>query len=479
MNFIRTGLFRRWTIGYLVAFLLLAASNCYSVWKLHQLGTNTIANLNVDIVIIDFQKKLVDSILSQRRYEQKYLLLRDEKLYDQFLQANKEFRRFLDAVEPIANDGAMKESLKKILNSIETYEGIVNRQANRLRDGRSYASRKHEKDKGGVTDHILEELKILESSAREDIIRRVNVANTAGSSAAKFALGAFAVTLLSALFMALLIARNITTPLTKLIGKTKEISQGVFKSNLKINSPPEIAELAKAFNSMCDKLSEVDRMKNDFLSMISHELRTPLTTVKEGTSLLLEKIAGEINQKQERLLSILADETNRLIEMVNSILELAKMEAGMMLYTFEPACIAPLIDQAITEITPLLQSKRIILKKEFIDNLQARKVDEARILQALRNLIANAAKFTPEGGRIIVAARSLKDSIMVSFEDTGPGIPEDRLSIIFEKFSGSDHKKGTGLGLAIVKHIIDGHGGRVWAESELKQGSKFIFVLPS
>lgn len=475
----RAGIFRRWAIGYLAAFLLLVASNGYSVWKLHQLGTATIPNLSVDIHILDCQKRLVDSILSQLRYEQKYLLMRDLGLYDQFVEANKEFHRLLTDVTSVANNAPKRDSLRKIENSVTIYEAIVKEQVSRRENNRPHNLAEYEKEKDEVTDDILEELGRLEGYARQDVERRINLVKEAGSSAPKIAFVAFLVTLMSALLMALLVTRSITRPLTKLVNKTKEISQGVFESNLKIKSPPEISELAKAFNAMCDKLSEVDKMKNDFLSMISHELRTPLTTIKEGVSLLQERIGGEITEKQERLLTILTDETNRLIGLVNSILDLSKMEAGMMSYRFEEASITPLIDQAITEITPLLEAKKISLEKELIDNLRAQKVDEARILQALRNLIANAAKFTPEGGRITVSARALKDTLEISVQDSGPGIPPERLPLIFEKFSGSDHKKGTGLGLAIVKHIIDVHGGMVWVESRVEQGSKFTFVLPA
>jgi two-component system sensor histidine kinase GlrK len=149
---------------------------------------------------------------------------------------------------------------------------------------------------------------------------------------------------------------------------------------------------------MCEKLTAVDRMKGDFFSMISHELRTPLTTIIEGTSLLLEGIGGEITEKQGKLLSILSAETNRLIEMVNSILDLSKMEAGMMTYTFEEKSIAPLIDQVITEVTPLVEAKGILLKKEIEGDLAPARLDGDRMLQTLRNLIGNAVKFTPEKG---------------------------------------------------------------------------------
>jgi signal transduction histidine kinase len=164
--------------------------------------------------------------------------------------------------------------------------------------------------------------------------------------------------------------------------------------------------------------------------------------------------------------------------MVNSILDLSKMEAGMMTYTFTRGDLGPLIDQAMTEITPLVEAKKISLSKQIEDGLPPLKMDAERILQTLRNLLGNAAKFTQENGRITIAGHLVSGGVEVAVEDTGPGIPEERLATVFEKFSGSDPKRGTGLGLAIVKHVIDVHGGKVWAESRPERGSRFVFVLP-
>lgn len=475
----RINILKRWAIGYLSAFLLLAVSNFYAVWKLHQLGTITIPSLNTNIRTIDLQKSMVDSILSQLRYQQKYLIMHDAVLYDQFVQANDDFRGLLTQVRSIADSGATIDSVARIESLVGRYEALVDSETSAVKAKRAYDVKRYEAEKDKASDGILEELNRLEGYARKDVDRRMDLTVETAHSALLIAAGASLVTLLSALFIGLVITRSITGPLTQLVNKTKEISGGVFKSNLAIESPPEVAELAKAFNSMCDKLSEVDKMKNDFLSTISHELRTPLTTIKEGTSLLIEKIGGDITEKQERLLGILAAETNRLIGMVNSILDLSKMEAGMMSYTFEESNIAPLIDRAVMEITPLAESKKLHLRKELDENLRTIKIDEDRMLQALRNLIGNAAKFSHENGHITVSAKTIQSGVEVSVEDTGPGISPERLPLIFQKFSGSDHKKGTGLGLAIVKHIIEVHGGRVWAESKLEQGSKFTFILPS
>jgi two-component system sensor histidine kinase GlrK len=213
--------------------------------------------------------------------------------------------------------------------------------------------------------------------------------------------------------------------------------------------------------------------------MISHELRTPITTIKEGTSLLLEGTCGSTTEKQGKLLTIIAAESNRLISLVNSILDLSKMDAGMMEYHFERRSIEPLIEQAINEVTPYAEAKRIQLKNSVYTDHSLCRIDSERILDVLRNLVGNAVKFTPEKGQISITANLLNGRLEVSVHDSGPGIPKEKLSAIFEKYVSSDQKKGTGLGLAIVKHIVTAHGGKVWAESDPGEGSRFIFVLPS
>jgi two-component system sensor histidine kinase GlrK len=265
--------------------------------------------------------------------------------------------------------------------------------------------------------------------------------------------------------------------------KTQEISKGVFECNLAIASPPEISKLAKAFNLMCDRLREVDKMKSDFFSSMSHELRTPLTSIKEGINLLQDGVGGVTTDKQNKLLAILTAESNRLINLVNTFLDLSKMEAGMVTYTFEEGRLGPLIERVIMEMTPLVEARKISLEAKVSEELPLLKMDAERILQALRNLVGNAIKFTPPGGRITVSARLVNSEIEVAITDTGPGIPEENLTTIFEKFHQAPFKyssqtKGTGLGLAIVKHIITSHGGKVWAESQPGQGSAFIFLLP-
>jgi two-component system sensor histidine kinase GlrK len=265
--------------------------------------------------------------------------------------------------------------------------------------------------------------------------------------------------------------------------KTAEIARGVFEANLNLPSPPEINALAQAFNSMCTKLQEVDRMKSDFFSLMSHELRTPLTSIKEGTNLFLEGKGGEVTERQKRLLTIVAEESNRLIQLVNSLLDLSKLEAGIAAFQFLKADLAPLITRVIREIEPLAEAKGIRIKRDIQESPRV-SMDTERILQVLRNLLGNAIKFTPQGGVIEISLQAKDGVVEVCVSDTGPGIPEEQTAIIFDKFRQAVHEgsrkiQGTGLGLAIVKQIIQSHGGRVWVESAVGRGSTFRFSLPA
>jgi len=216
---------------------------------------------------------------------------------------------------------------------------------------------------------------------------------------------------------------------------------------------------------------------------MSHELRTPLTSIKEGTNMLLEGLGGDITEKQQRLLRIIAEESNRLIGLVNSLLDLTKMEAGMLNYHFAQAEPARLINQCLTEILPLAESKHIKVETS-IDQVPAVRMDTERILQVLRNLVGNAVKFTPDSGRITIVARSEAKGIEIAVSDSGPGIPPEDMERIFGRFqqlpsAGGAGMKGTGLGLALVKHIVKAHGGKVWVESSKGQGSTFFIFLPA
>jgi two-component system sensor histidine kinase GlrK len=477
-------IFSRLIISYLCIFSLVTVVSVYAIYQLHLLNKGTRQILKVNTPLLDYVEKLTHSTLTQLRYQKKYILTRDTLLYDQFISARADFNKFLSAALSMADTREKKEALGKIQSDFKQFESLTDQEVEYFRKNQPYSKRMVEREIEKSADEILDSLKKLEAYSRQDLRQGMKVLGESASSSRRLVITMSVIAILVLVATSIFLTKSITRPLGTLIDETRVISRGIFECNLKITAPPELAELGGAFNSMCQKLNAMDKMKSDFFATMSHELRTPLTSIKEGISLLQDGAGGAITDNQKKLLGILSEESKRLINLVNGLLDLSKMEAGMMTYHFEQVGLLPLIERTITEMIPLIEAKNISLETMLDDKIPSLRIDSERILQVLRNLIGNAIKFTPEGGRVGVSVQPLNHEVKVSVTDTGPGIPNENLSMIFEKFSQakrmeSNQIKGTGLGLAIVKYIITAHGGKVWAENRPSHGSSFTFVLPA
>lgn len=227
------------------------------------------------------------------------------------------------------------------------------------------------------------------------------------------------------------------------------------------------------------EVKTLDRMKEEFISNVSHELRTPLTVAKGSIDLVLD---SELNEKQKEILSMGKTSLIRLNRLISDLIEIAKMEEHPVL-RLENVALDSMIRQCIYEIKPIAEQDNINIKVQLQENLPALRADREKLQQVFFNLLSNAIKFNKRNGKIIVEA-SQNDGVMeVSIADTGIGIPREHLDKIFDRFyqvDGSTTRKyvGTGLGLAIVKKAVEMHGGKIWVESELGNGSKFTFTLP-
>ena len=478
----RLSLFSRLTLGYLAIFALVTTISVYAVSQLYRFNRLTRSILTVDNSMLELEKTLSDSLLSQSRYEQRFVLTKDEALFEQFLRLNADFKMQLDRALALG-DGAAQSLLQRIEADYRGYQEMIAGEAGLLRGRKNYPQARYKQEKDAKLDGMLTALEKLRLGQRQETYDRMMQLTDAADQARRVSIVIALACLFVIMLLSLVITRSITRPIALLKNRTREIAAGRFDGGLHISSPPELGALAEAFNLMCEKLGEIDRMKADFFSSMSHELRTPLTSIKEGTGLLLDGVGGETTDKQRKLLTILAEESNRLIGVVNSLLDLSKMEAGMLNYQFETVNLDPLIRQAVAEITPLVEAKQIVLEAAVDARLPPARLDPERMLQVLRNLLGNAVKFTPKGGRVRVAARCADGRLEVSVQDSGPGIPAESLTAVFEKFRQGNHqgsrtRQGTGLGLAIAKNIVSSHGGEIWAESESGQGSKFFFVLP-
>lgn len=256
-----------------------------------------------------------------------------------------------------------------------------------------------------------------------------------------------------------------------------ELEQDFLRSNDQILSMNEALLLANA------RLSELDRMKDAFLSMITHELRTPLTVISGIAETLEAEVYGRLTEEQAERVQQISEQAARLRQMVNDLLDLSKMEAGMMQLRREMLDPRTMVEAVIAQLATVAEQASVELRNRVGHALPEINCDGQRIEQVIANLISNALKFTPPGGYVTISAEAPPGELTFCVADTGRGIAAEECERIFDKFvqvhpRRDDRAKGTGLGLAIVKHLVELHGGRVAVESELDVGSRFYFSLP-
>jgi signal transduction histidine kinase len=242
---------------------------------------------------------------------------------------------------------------------------------------------------------------------------------------------------------------------------------------------------ARLFREIADKSAQLEaasRHKSEFLANMSHELRTPLNAIIGFSEVLSEGMFGEINEKQTEYLKDILESGRHLLSLINDILDLSKIEAGRMELEETGFDLPQAIDNAVTLVRERAHRRGISLHTGVDGRLGEIRADERKVKQVLLNLLSNALKFTPEGGRVEVRAGVVDNMTEISVIDTGVGIAPQDQEAVFEEFRqvGTADKKveGTGLGLALSRKFIELHGGRIWVTSEVGNGSTFTFTLP-
>ena len=226
----------------------------------------------------------------------------------------------------------------------------------------------------------------------------------------------------------------------------------------------------------------VEKMKDEFIGTVSHELRTPLSITKEGLSLVLDKVTGPINEQQARILTVSKNNIDRLARIINSLLDISRIESGRIEIQREAFEIASVMRQVLSAFELKIKEKRLTLRADLPKDGIIIQGDSDGVTQVLTNLLSNSCKLTDKGF-IDVSAKEIGDSVEISVSDTGIGIAEEDMPKLFDKFQqfgrvDGPGEKGTGLGLAIAKGIVNAHNGKIWAESEPGKGTKVTFRLP-
>jgi PAS domain S-box-containing protein len=229
------------------------------------------------------------------------------------------------------------------------------------------------------------------------------------------------------------------------------------------------------------EVERANQLKSEFLASMSHELRTPLHTIIGFSELLAEELEGELNPKQHRFIGHIHQDSRHLLELINDILDLSKIESGRLELRRETFEIAGALEEALSSLGPQSMAESIAIETSLAIPVPIF-ADRLRVKQIFFNLLSNALKFTPAGGRVQVEGALRDGSVEISVSDTGIGIPKEQHEAVFDKFfqvgaTTKGVREGTGLGLAITRALVEEHGGRIWLESEPGKGSRFTFTL--
>src|SRR5438105_12062351 len=246
----------------------------------------------------------------------------------------------------------------------------------------------------------------------------------------------------------------------------------------------ELSRTNAALNEANARLREVAEMKEEFLALTTHDLRSPLTIISGVINFFTSGRLGELTLEQQHMVAMMERNTQSLIELVNDLLDAAKLESGTLQLELSAVAIAELASELREAMAPMAREKEIVLVTDLHTNLPPVRADRAKLRRILVNLLSNALKFTPKGGRVTLAAtRDGDERLRISVADTGVGIPEEDIARLFDKYEqarsrATRSEKGTGLGLYITKQLVELHDGEINVQSQVGQGSTFSFTLP-
>lgn len=284
------------------------------------------------------------------------------------------------------------------------------------------------------------------------------------------------------------VSRRLARPVKEMAAIAEEIRAGDLNRRIPMRSADEFGELAESLNGMVDKLNEditklkkLERVRSEFLGNVSHELRTPIFAMQGMLETLLHGALDDKEVSRDFVQRVLAN-TQRLNSLLGDLIEISRIQSGEMKMSFRYFDLQDFLQTTVAELLPTARQKNLALELGAIENELEVFGDKERLKQVMVNLIDNAMKYTPAGGRVEIMCRPKENMVEISVNDSGIGISEEHVSRIFERFYRVDRERsreagGTGLGLAIVKHIVEAHGSNVELESEPGKGSRFSFLL--
>ncbi len=473
----------------------------------HQVVTiNRMQSINRTLSGVDFQNSLaclqaLRDLDLVEEYAWKSFALADPDYLEQLREFLKSFEGSLNQIKNYTWTGKDLDEIKRVELLWQTFTSRLELWQKDLPQGGTSLPQSLQND--------LEMLRIRTNSLYQSILRSMSEKveksrRTAETAAVVMWVSTFTALAISVL-VSYLIYRSISKPLAHLTEGTRAIAEGKFFYRLDASRNDEFSQLARDFNTMTRRLKELDELKKGFVAHVSHELKSPLASIQEATELLAEELPGPLNERQKRLLELNLRSLARLRSMIGNLLDLSKMEAGLIEYDMKQCDLAALIRNAVAELELQARDKQIEIRTELPEIPLFAECDGDRVLQVVVNLLGNSLKFSPKNAAIEVRAetadripesmperwrRLVADAggegsfILVTVADSGSGIADEDREMIFEKFhqvkqGGKTAGQGAGLGLSICRIIAQAHRGAIWVEDNPDGGSRFRLLLPS
>ena len=491
--------------GYAVLIALLLAVFSYQLLLLHRMQS-----INEDLGGLNF-RAASQSLLLLRDLDQVVEFTRklsatggDPGYADQLAEMQRGFSETLAEIQGLSLGAAEQGEVDRLADLwdqalAKTREGIQALAAGNTRRMESAL----EGELSLLSEVRLQTQEVIRAT-REAIPEQVAISEEAAQRAQTIFLGSAILALLLSAAVSFWIVRSISRPLRRLEAGTHAVASGQFSYRLDDTGQDELAALARDFNWMTSRLSELDQMKKDFVSHVSHELKTPLASMQETIRLLLDGIPGSLNVQQRRLLELNLQSGQRLSALIANLLDLSRMEAGVMDYVMERNDLVAIVRRALAETEVPVRERNLGLEMELPGEPFWLDCDADRLMQVLHNVLGNAVKFSPPGGTIRVSLRheshfpaalpgwwrlrhasspSREGFALLAIADQGCGISPEAKPRIFKKFQqvhreGKSAGQGTGLGLTISRTIVEVHGGAIWVEDNPGGGSVFSILLP-
>ena len=482
---VHLSIFWRLALGSLAIIVVMAGVNLYALIQLRQLTAVSTELVSYHYPAIETAKRLLNSLYTQLQSEKKFLAVRDATFLSDFEEEAEEFHRTLVMLQQQETSPQGQKLLKETEQLHQEYRTLFQTRADQPTNLILESAHGYESQRDALIERVTGTLQVYVGLHEAKVTTGVSDSRVSAARAEAATQQLVLVTLLLGLGLAGIASYSILRPLRRLQEHIRRIGQGNFGATVEVAAPSDLRELVETVNWMGKKLQQLDDMKSEFLAHVSHELRTPLASIQEGTQLLLDEIPGPVSQQQRETLRIMAESSQRLIHLISTLLDLSKMEAGMMEYQIVPTDLKRTAESSLSKLRLLADAKHVQILTDVPRDRVSVLADAVRIEQVLDNLLSNAIKFSPEGAVVKLQMESDQKagSLLVSVSDTGPGISREDLPHIFERFyqgrrQGRNVLAGSGLGLALAKKVVEAHRGRIWIESEVGKGTTVRFVLP-